>query len=210
MPLWSETPHELSVARACSSMRIASWANVPPPPPYSSGTERQSRPTSPALFHRSRSTCLLARYLSTFGLISFSQNVRARSRKSSRSPRDPAGPIQGDRRGGIVPPVATKAGGHRAPSGTTCTRYKVYHWRTDRNKRTSGDVMPLTGGTTMAEETPGTPRTRTTRRDQLVAAALSCIEEFGPGVGMGQIAERAGVPRPHVYRVIASKDELDA
>lgn len=62
----------------------------------------------------------------------------------------------------------------------------------------------------MAEATPGTARTRTTRRDQLVAAALSCIEEFGPGVGMGQIAERAGVPRPHVYRVIASKDELDA
>jgi hypothetical protein len=53
MPLWSETPHELSVARACSSMRIASCANVPPPPPYSSGMDRQSRPTSPALFHRS-------------------------------------------------------------------------------------------------------------------------------------------------------------
>ena len=50
----------------------------------------------------------------------------------------------------------------------------------------------------------------TTRREALVAAALSCIEELGPGVGMAQIAERAGVPRPHVYRVIASKEELDA
>jgi AcrR family transcriptional regulator len=50
----------------------------------------------------------------------------------------------------------------------------------------------------------------TTRRDALVAAAVSCIEELGPGVGMAQIAERAGLPRPHVYRVIASKDELDA
>jgi len=50
----------------------------------------------------------------------------------------------------------------------------------------------------------------TTRRDDLIAAAVSCIEELGPGVGMAQIAERAGVPRPHVYRVIASKDELDA
>ncbi|MFI2706510.1 TetR/AcrR family transcriptional regulator, partial [Nocardioides sp. CER28] len=50
----------------------------------------------------------------------------------------------------------------------------------------------------------------TTRRAALVAAAVSCIEELGPGVGMAQIAERAGVPRPHVYRVIASKDELDA
>jgi AcrR family transcriptional regulator len=50
----------------------------------------------------------------------------------------------------------------------------------------------------------------TTRRDALVAAAVSCIEELGPGVGMAQIAERAGLPRPHVYRVIASKEELDA
>lgn len=48
------------------------------------------------------------------------------------------------------------------------------------------------------------------RRDALVAAAVSCIEEFGPDVGMAQIAERAGVPRPHVYRVIAGKEELDA
>jgi len=55
-----------------------------------------------------------------------------------------------------------------------------------------------------------TPRTGTARRDALVAAAVSCIEELGPGVGMAQIAERAGVPRPHVYRVIASKEELDA
>ncbi|GAB7003642.1 TetR/AcrR family transcriptional regulator [Nocardioides sp. AN3] len=52
--------------------------------------------------------------------------------------------------------------------------------------------------------------TGATRRDALVAAAVSCIEELGPGVGMAQIAERAGVPRPHVYRVIASKEELDA
>jgi AcrR family transcriptional regulator len=49
-----------------------------------------------------------------------------------------------------------------------------------------------------------------TRRDALVAAAVASIEEHGPGVGMAQIAERAGLPRPHVYRVIASKDELDA
>lgn len=55
-----------------------------------------------------------------------------------------------------------------------------------------------------------TTRTGTTRRDRLVAAAVSCVEEFGPGVGMAQIAERAGLPRPHVYRVIASKEELDA
>jgi AcrR family transcriptional regulator len=38
---------------------------------------------------------------------------------------------------------------------------------------------------------------------------MACIEEFGPAVGMSQIAERAGVPRPHLYRLVASKDELD-
>jgi AcrR family transcriptional regulator len=57
---------------------------------------------------------------------------------------------------------------------------------------------------------PQTTGTGTTRRDDLIAAAVACIEEHGPGVGMAQIAERAGVPRPHVYRVIASKGELDA
>ena len=49
-----------------------------------------------------------------------------------------------------------------------------------------------------------------TRREQLVQAALEAIEQHGPTVGMAQIAERAGVARPHVYRVITSKDELDA
>ena len=57
--------------------------------------------------------------------------------------------------------------------------------------------------------TQTTPRDAT-RRDALVAAAVSCIEDLGPGVGLAQIAERAGLPRPHVYRVVASKEELDA
>lgn len=47
------------------------------------------------------------------------------------------------------------------------------------------------------------------RRSLLVAAAAAAIDEEGPSVGMAQIAERAGIPRPHVYRYVASKQQLD-
>lgn len=47
------------------------------------------------------------------------------------------------------------------------------------------------------------------RRNQLVDAATAAIEAGGPRVGMGQIAERAGIPRPHVYRYVESKKQLD-
>lgn len=47
------------------------------------------------------------------------------------------------------------------------------------------------------------------RRSVLVAAAAAAIDEQGPDVGMAQIAERAGIPRPHVYRYVASKQQLD-
>lgn len=48
------------------------------------------------------------------------------------------------------------------------------------------------------------------RRDDLVAAAAAAIDELGPAVRMAQIAERAGIPRPNVYRHFRSKDDLDA
>lgn len=47
------------------------------------------------------------------------------------------------------------------------------------------------------------------RRAMLVAAAAEAIEELGPSVGMAQIAERAGIPRPHAYRYVESKQQLD-
>lgn len=48
------------------------------------------------------------------------------------------------------------------------------------------------------------------RRAKVLLAAVDAVEELGAGVGVGEVAERAGIPRPHVYRVFASKEMLDA
>lgn len=48
------------------------------------------------------------------------------------------------------------------------------------------------------------------RRAKILLAAVEAVEELGAGVGVGEVAERAGIARPHVYRVFASKDVLDA
>jgi len=47
------------------------------------------------------------------------------------------------------------------------------------------------------------------RRSALLRAAREAIEEHGATVGMAQIAERAGIPRPNVYRTFPSKEHLD-
>src|ERR1700737_3490989 len=44
-PLCTWLPNPLSPQTACASMIANSWASVPPPPPYSSGTEAHSRPS---------------------------------------------------------------------------------------------------------------------------------------------------------------------
>ncbi|HSV39527.1 MAG TPA: TetR/AcrR family transcriptional regulator [Nocardioidaceae bacterium] len=50
---------------------------------------------------------------------------------------------------------------------------------------------------------------RAPKRAEIVLAATDAIEEHGLGVNTAQIAERAGVARPHVYRHFDSKDDLD-
>lgn len=47
------------------------------------------------------------------------------------------------------------------------------------------------------------------RREQILDAARAVIEEHGPDALTGQIAERAGLARPNVYRHFASKEDLD-
>jgi AcrR family transcriptional regulator len=55
-----------------------------------------------------------------------------------------------------------------------------------------------------------TPVSAGGRRTRVVLAAVTAVEEVGPGVGMGEIAERAGIPRPHLYRLFRSKEQLDS
>ena len=50
---------------------------------------------------------------------------------------------------------------------------------------------------------------RRQRRAAIIDAAIAAIEECGPDAFTGQIAQRAGVPRTHVYRHFETKQALD-
>jgi AcrR family transcriptional regulator len=50
---------------------------------------------------------------------------------------------------------------------------------------------------------------RRERRLSIINAAVAAIEEYGPEVLTAQIAEKAGVPRTHVYRHFDGKPALD-
>ena len=50
---------------------------------------------------------------------------------------------------------------------------------------------------------------RRERRQTIIDAAIAAIEESGPDVLTAEIAERAGVPRTHVYRHFEGKQALD-
>jgi len=49
---------------------------------------------------------------------------------------------------------------------------------------------------------------RTTRRAELVEAAVAAIDEHGPTASIAQIAGSAGVSKPVLYRYFADKDDL--
>ena len=50
---------------------------------------------------------------------------------------------------------------------------------------------------------------RRERRLTIITAAIGAVEEFGPDASTAQIADRAGVPRTHVYRHFEGKQALD-
>jgi AcrR family transcriptional regulator len=50
---------------------------------------------------------------------------------------------------------------------------------------------------------------RRERRLAIINAAIAAIEDFGPDALTGQIADKAGVPRTHVYRHFEGKQALD-
>jgi AcrR family transcriptional regulator len=50
---------------------------------------------------------------------------------------------------------------------------------------------------------------RRERRQSIIDAAVAAIEEHGPSALTGQIADRAGVPRTHVYRHFEGREALD-
>jgi AcrR family transcriptional regulator len=52
-------------------------------------------------------------------------------------------------------------------------------------------------------------RHRRERRMRIIDAAIAAIEEYGPDALTAQIAEKAGVPRTHVYRHFDGKPALD-
>ena len=49
---------------------------------------------------------------------------------------------------------------------------------------------------------------RRRRRAAIIDAAVTAIEEYGPDALTAQIAEKAGVPRTHVYRHFEGKHAL--
>lgn len=66
--------------------------------------------------------------------------------------------------------------------------------------------VTATGRDTTAGRRASSPNER---REEIVRAAAAAVDQLGPEVSTGQIAEHAGLPRPHIYRHFASKSDLD-
>lgn len=47
------------------------------------------------------------------------------------------------------------------------------------------------------------------RRSHIVRAAIEAVEVFGHDVGLGRIADLAGIARPNLYRLFKNKTQLD-
>src|SRR6266540_3121744 len=216
MPECTARPSELSPAFAWASRMAASWAKLPPPPPYSLGIDGHSRPSSPARRYMSRSGCPWATKRSYCGTTSLVKKVSASSRTASTSSSD-----QGERRGtaelldcAMVTSIRT---GTASPStlipiniarrihavsmecggGITC------YWRvTCEIGRNSRKVVRMTG-------TQPVTRRRRDRKAQLAELAADLFRRNGyHAVGIGDIAAAAGITGPAVYRHFSSKQDI--
>jgi AcrR family transcriptional regulator len=81
-------------------------------------------------------------------------------------------------------------------------RYAMYHSSGSSRFFRRGDQITVTAHKLRTDSPPLV-------REQIVEAALNAIEEHGPDALTGQIAKRAGLARPNVYRHFSSKDDLD-
>src|SRR5271166_401245 len=85
MPECSGAPNESKPARLSSRPITASWAKVPPAPPYRSGIAGQSSPAVPALVQTARSYMPSSFQLSSCGTYAAAMKRRACSSSRTRS-----------------------------------------------------------------------------------------------------------------------------
>ena len=71
------------------------------------------------------------------------------------------------------------------------------------------DSVPDEGPDTRDGRSTRWDQHRNERRTAIITAAVAALEEHGPDALTGQIAQRAGVPRTHVYRHFEDKQALD-
>lgn len=78
--------------------------------------------------------------------------------------------------------------------------------------RLAGDPSPVPDGASGVHRDGRSTRWDPHRRERrlaIISAAVVAIEEHGPDALTAQIAEKAGVPRTHVYRHFEGKQALD-
>ena len=63
---------------------------------------------------------------------------------------------------------------------------------------------------TVRRRTAGDDGARARRRRHIAEAALAAVDDIGIETGTAVIAERAEMPRPHIYRYFASREDLDS
>ncbi|MCW4352841.1 TetR/AcrR family transcriptional regulator [Hoyosella sp. YIM 151337] len=73
----------------------------------------------------------------------------------------------------------------------------------EKSNRSPGAEAPVDGRSVRWEDH------KAARRNQVLDAAMAAIDQEGAGVGVQQIAARAGLPRSVVYRLFRERGDLD-